>query len=194
MRKTKIKFLITICCAVLLSMIFLQKDSFAQKTSKAKEAILFEIRKYSGSGGVWTSSEKSLYIYQSGRIAFKSTSKVPFGPRRGENIVSKTNRCFQITKEKLSELIELAGNTDFLESNDRYLFFAGGVDWGASFTINHIAEGGNKSISLTDIKGSKNAAPLPDSVTSFIDKIAEIDETMKIKREIKVGKDKEVSQ
>jgi hypothetical protein len=161
-------------------MVFLQISSFAQKTPKPKEVLPFEISKYSASGGFRTSSKSVLLIYQSGRIDCQSSRYDP----RGKKIESRKNKCFQISKEKITELTELAEKTDFLEAKDDYSFFAGGADYGKDFSITYFKADGEKNIRLTNPRQSENNIELPESVTSFIEKIAEIDETMEIEREI----------
>ena len=132
------KNLITICCTILLSMIFLQNDSFAQKTPQAKNVILFEISKSLNPGGIKRASQRTLFIYRSGRIACKSVSYNP----RGKKIEITKNNCFQMSKKKITGLTELAEQTDFLEAGGSYSFFDGGVDYGKTFSIIFYRESG----------------------------------------------------
>ncbi len=174
------KNLITIGCAVLLLMVFLQSNSFAQKTQKAKDVILFEVSKYLNPGGIRRGSQRTLFIYRSGRIACKSLSYNPLGKK----VETTNNNCFQISKKKIDELTELAEQTDFLEAEDSYQFFGGGVDYGKTFSIIFYRESGEKEIFLTNPRRSPNDNSLPESVAKFIEKIAEIDKMMEVKYEL----------
>ena len=174
------KNLITIGCAVLLLMVFLQSNSFAQKTQKAKDVILFEVSKYLNPGGIRRGSQRTLFIYRSGRIACKSVSYNP----RGKKIEITKNNCFQMSKKKIIGLTELAEQTDFLEAGGSYSFFDGGVDYGKTLSIIFYRESGEKEIYLTNPRRTPNKNPLPESVTLFLKKIAEIDKTMEVKYEL----------
>lgn len=170
------KSLIRIFCIVSFLMFFLQISSFAQRTPNPREVLLFEISKYAAPGGFRTSSTKVLLIYKSGRIDCQSSHYDP----RGKKIESRKNKCFQISKEKITELTELAEKTDFLEAKDDYSFFVGGADYGTEYSITYFKADGEKNIRLTNPRQSENNIELPESVTSFIEKIAEIDETMEV--------------
>ncbi len=176
------KHFMTICCFVLVLVIFVPSNSFAQKTPKAKDVLLFEISKYTNPGGYRgpSYSKNILFIYQSGRVACKSTSHDP----HGKKIETVKNKCFQLNKEKITELTELAEQTDFLEAENSYKFFNGGVDYGKSFSIIFYGKSVEKAIHLTNQRQSQNDIPLPESVTLFLKKIAEIDATMEVKYEL----------
>lgn len=176
------KNLLILFYTALLLMVFLQDTSFGQKKAKTKDVLLFEISKHINPGGYWgpSYSENILFIYQSGRVACKSTSHGP----RGKKFVSNKPKCFQLNKEKITDLTELAEQTDFLEAKDSYRFFGGGVDHGKSFTIIFYRETGEKEIYLTNPRQSENDIPLPESVTKFMKKIAEIDAQMEVKYEL----------
>ncbi len=176
------KNLLTIFCTILLLLIFLQDTSFAQKTPKAKDVLLFEISKLSNPGGYRgpSYSQNILLIYQSGRVACKSTRHDP----RGKKIEGNKTKCFQLKKEKITDLTELAEQTDFLEAENSYRFFNGGVDFGKTFSIIFYGKSGEKEIYLTNPRQSRNDIPLPESVATFLKKIAEIDAGMEVKYEL----------
>lgn len=163
-------------------MISLSEISFAQQKSQARDVLVFEISRTSNPGGYRgnLTSSHIFNFYQSGRIACGSISYDP----RGKQIKSKRMKCIQISKSKIEELIELAEQTDFLEAKDSYSFFAGGVDHGKTFSIRYFRKNGKKEIFLTNPKQSGNDIPLPPSVTTFLQRISEINETLKVDYEL----------
>lgn len=150
--------------------------------SKSKDVLLFEIDKYSnpGGGGMGRrlSSLDTFFIYKSGRIACKSLSYDP----RGKEIKSNKSKCLQISRTKVSELLELAEQTDF--QTKKYQYFAGGVDWGKSLSITYFNNNGNKEIFLTNPKQANNIAQIPISLEKFLDKLGEISKTLKVEYEL----------
>ena len=180
----KKQFLLVIFVALLLC---LQENSFAQRKPKPKDALVFEISKSSSPGGggmgrrFHTSS--TFYFYQSGRIDCQS---IRYDERQKE-IKSVKSKCIQINKVLINELVELAELADFLEAKDSYIFFSGGgVDYGnKSFSIRYYRKTGEKEISLTTRSSFSNGGPIPQSVTTFLQKIGEIDEAMRVKYEFR---------
>jgi hypothetical protein len=163
-------------------MLSLQVDLCAQK--KAAETPVFEIEKYTnpGGGGMGRrfSSSTTFYFYKSGRIACKTLSYDP----RGKAVRTNKPKCLQTSRAKMNDLTELAEKPDFLEAKDSYRFFNGGVDFGKSFSITYFRKNAAKKIYLTNPRRSENDVPLPESLTLFLKKIAEIAEDLEVKYEL----------
>ena len=175
----KKKFLVVGFFALLLC---IQENSFAQRKPQPKDAMVFEIEKISNPGSMGRSrtSTHIFYFYASGRVACRSTTYDP----RGKEFKSFRSKCVQLTKAKISELIELAEKTDFLEAKEDYRFFRGGKDHGTWLSIVFYRKEGNKTIDLTIPRQSENNGALPASVTVFLEKIAVIDDNLQVEREI----------
>lgn len=178
----KKEFLLVIFFALLFS---LQENSFAKRKPKPKDAFVFEISKsWSQRGtamGRRFDTESIFYFYQSGRIGCQSIRY----DQRSKESKSKKSKCLQTNKTLINELVEFPEKTDFLEAESSYLFFSGGgVDYGGkSSSIAYFRKSGKQEISLTSRGFSSNQGPIPQSVTTFLKKIGEIDEAMKDKYE-----------
>ncbi len=172
-------FLLFFAFGLLLGM---QANSFAQKKPRIKDVLLFEIEKSrnpGSAGGRRLSSSRIIYIYKSGRIACRLVGYDP----RGKELKFNRSRCSQISKEKIGELTALAEQTDFREAKYAYKFFKGGVDFGNSFSITYFGKNARQEILLTNPRIAQNDSPLPESLTAFLKKIAEIDEAMEVEYE-----------
>ena len=161
----------------------LQLDLCAQKKAAA-ETPVFEIEKhaYPGGGGMGRrfGSSATFYFYKSGRIACKSLRYDP----RGKEIRANKPNCLQVSRAKMDELTELAEKPDFLDAPESFQFFMGGVDYGKSFSIIYFRKNSVKKIDLTTPRISDNDAPLPESLATFLKKIAEIGADLAVKYEL----------
>lgn len=172
--------------AVLICISAFSIDGFSQKnkTNSDDQILLFNFEKYYNPGtgaGPRRGSIVVGHFYKSGRIACDVTTYDP----RGREVKWKKVKCFQISQEKLDELIELAEQKDFLEAKPDYGFFIGGADYGTSLSLIIYRKDDEKKIYFTNPRHSENYESLPQSLTTFLQKIAEIDDIFAVKRQTK---------
>ena len=152
--------------------------------SDSKDVLLFEIENFSNPGsadGIKRSSTSTYFIYQSGRIACKSLSHSP----HGKEFRGNRSKCFKISQTKIKELTELAGQNDFQTAD--YQYFWGGRDWGKYFNIKYFSKSGNKEVRLISLfpsQQTESTAQISPSLEKFLTKLGEIDEGLKVTREI----------
>ena len=94
----------------------------------------------------------------------------------------KKNKCHQLGKTAIAELIRLAGESSFLEAKDEYDLPGGGRDFSSKRIIVSFLNKNSKSISLNSPPdfGDNMTDSLPEAVEQFISKIAEIDDSFKL--------------
>ena len=152
-------------------LLFFQNDSFAQS-----DKILFEITRSGFSRG--TTSKDVLRIYKSGRVDCESSKE-----RTGKTSGSKKNKCHQLGKTAIAELISLAGEPSFIKAKDEYDLPGGGTDYSSKRIIVSFLNKNSKTISLNsppNFFGDDMTDSLPEAVKEFISKIAEINDSFKL--------------
>ncbi|MEK7724669.1 MAG: hypothetical protein AAB336_10000 [Acidobacteriota bacterium] len=149
--------------------------------TKTKDALLFEIEKYSNPGGSRRlSSSNTFYFYQSGRIDCQKYKRDFQKTTTGKKV-----KCFQTTATKISELVKLAEDPDFQSAKESYILFSGGYDWGKSFYIDYLGGNKKKTIKLIHSRfGDDGLEQIPDSLEKFLTKLGEIDEGLKVEYEL----------
>lgn len=165
---------------IFILIIFVLTVTLSAQT-KSKDVLVFEINK-TNRPGMRMYSSNTFYFYQSGQIDCKNECTDILG----KMIKGKKSTCFRISRAKMAELSELVEQSDFQSTADSYIFFNGGVDWGKHLSLTYLGKSGNKKIRLTNSRQSRNDARLPSSLEKFFQKMGEIDETLKIEREVKL--------
>lgn len=149
---------------------------FAQM--KSKDVLLFEIKRSESFGKRHSSSAH--YFYKSGRIDCQGETTDP----RGKLIKSQKNKCFQTSQAKMTELIGLTEQADFLVAKDSYIIFTAAKDWGGkSFSITYFGKNGKKKISLRSNLSSSEIEEIPLSLKKFLQKMGEINKSLKVEVE-----------
>jgi hypothetical protein len=147
--------------------------------TKTKDALVFEISKRQWGG--MSRSNSFFYFYQSGRIDCQSESA---HPRNRQLIKSKKSKCNQINQAKMNELLEIVAKSDFQSTKESYDFFAQGVDYGMSLSITHFRQNEKKTIKLDAFPRFRDREQIPTALKLFLQKIGEIDETLKVEYEL----------
>ena len=144
--------------------------------TKSKDLLVFEIVKdYVNTPRI---SGTTFYFYQSGRIDCRKHQR-----SLGKKTINyKKAKCFQTAPAKISELIKVTEEADFRQAKESYKFFKGGIDWGNSVYITHFSQNGKQEINLvfTDFQ----VEPIPLSLKKFLQKLGEIDKTLKVAAEL----------
>lgn len=169
----KKNYLKTIACNLfLLTCIFGLADySFPQKSKlKNSDEIVFEF--FRGSFANAKRREISLFIYKSGRIECEFSTEIS-----GKKSDRLQKNCLQISKTKINELIKIAEMPDFLNAEESYSIFNGGIDNSKWAGVTYYRKKGDKDIDFTSDEGvredEENA--LPKAVSNFLTKIKEIE-------------------
>jgi hypothetical protein len=168
---------------IFILIIFALTISLSAQT-KTKNPLVFKITKNQWGGMIRSNS--IFYFYQSGRIDCQSESTLPRGlPNRPRDGLarSKKSKCNQISQTKMKELIEIAEQADFQSTKESYDYFAMGVDYGRSLSITHFRQSGQKKIELAHYSRFREKEQIPSVLKIFLQKIGEIDETLKVETE-----------
>ena len=173
----KKNYLKTILCNLfLLTCVFGLADySFSQKSKlKNSDEIIFEF--FRGSFANAKRRENSLFIYKSGRIECEFSTEIS-----GKKSDRLKKNCLQISQTKINELIKIAEMPDFLNAEESYTIFDGGIDNSKWAGITYYRKKGDKDIDFTSDEGvredEENA--LPKAVNNFLTKIKEIEKLIK---------------
>lgn len=165
---------IKLACVLILFALTISLSAQTKNTNP----LVFEIIK-SQWGGM-NRSNSIFYIYQSGRIDCQSESK---HPRNRLLIKSKKSKCNQISQAKLKELLEITEQAEFQSTKESYDFFPMGVDYGRWLSIIHFRQSGQKKIKLNYFSRFNEKEQIPTALKIFLQKIGEIDETLKVETE-----------
>jgi hypothetical protein len=153
---------------------FLQNVSFAQNS----DSILFKIIKTNFVNT--TGSEHVLFIYESGRVDCGHSTQTPTKKSR----LHKTIGCFQVSENKISQMIKIAEMADFLNALSSYRFFEGGKHFGSAATIVYYRQNTEKIILLGTLQTSENYLSPPKSLNEFLQEVQNIDEKMEFENEL----------
>ena len=146
--------------------------------TKSKDMLIFKIGKSAGSPQNY--SFVTFYFYQSGRIDCQKYQSV----RMAKKLRTKKAKCLQTSPAKISELIKIAEESDFRQAEESYNFFEGGIDWGSSLSIIYFSRNGQKEIELDHSKFGEKLEPIPSALKKFLEKIGEINKTLKVEYEL----------
>jgi hypothetical protein len=155
---------------LVLAFVFVPFNTSAQnkQPSKPADKLVFEVV----SNG-WANGRVHAYtlrFYKTGRVIYeKASSRF----QREKYRITGTSRVAAI---KISELIELADQPDFLNAKDRYKAFPMGADWGNSKSVIYFRKSGKQTIELAPYRSrhEEMAEPLPESLKEFLSKVSEI--------------------
>ncbi len=154
-------------------------DALAQnkQTSKLADKMVFEVVREGWSMG--RVHAYTLQLYRSGRVTYlKASSKMG----REKYHIEKTATAKSQVK-KISDLIMLANQTDFLNAKSEYKTYGAGVDAGQRGRIIYYGKRGKQTIELAPYQSRRGerAEPLPESLKEFLSKVSEIENLLEEK-------------
>jgi hypothetical protein len=142
----------------------------AEQASKTSAGMVFEmVREGWAMGRV---NATFLRLYKSGRVDYEEGSR-----KMGQETYRKEKTATaRLGARKISELIKLANQPDFLNARSEYKAFSAGIDAGNSARVIYFRKPGKQTIELAPYfsRRGQSAEPLPPSLKEFMEKVSEI--------------------
>jgi hypothetical protein len=159
-----------------LAFAFAPLSALAQykQTSKPVDKMVFEVVREGWAKG--RVGAHTLRLFRSGRVTYEEASS-----KMGqEKYHTEKTASAQFQVKKISDLIMLANQADFLNAKGEYKTYSAGIDAGQRGQVIYFGKRGKQTIELAPYQSRRgqSAELLPESLKEFLRKVSEIENLM----------------